>query len=34
VGSTHRMAAPEPLSPHAILVKQGKMLPAEFWDAF
>jgi hypothetical protein len=26
--------APEPLSPHQIMVKQGKTLPAEFWDAF
>jgi hypothetical protein len=26
--------ASEPLSPHQIMVKQGKTLPAEFWDAF
>ena len=26
--------ASEPLSPHEITVKQGKTLPAEFWDAF
>jgi hypothetical protein len=26
--------ASEPLSPHEIMVKQGKALPAEFWDAF
>jgi hypothetical protein len=23
-----------PISPHEIMVKQGKTLPAEFWDAF
>jgi hypothetical protein len=26
--------ASKPLSPHEIMVKQGKTLPAEFWDAF
>ena len=26
--------ASEPLSPHEIMIKQGKALPAEFWDAF
>ena len=26
--------ASESLSPHEITVKQGKALPAEFWDAF
>jgi hypothetical protein len=26
--------ASEPLSPQEIMVKQGKVLPAEFWDAF
>jgi len=26
--------ASEALSPHEIMVKQGKALPAEFWDAF
>ena len=23
-----------PVSPHEIMVKQGKVLPVEFWDAF
>ena len=23
-----------PVSPHEIMVKQGRNLPAEFWDAF
>jgi len=27
-------SASEPLTPHEIMVKQGKTLPAEFWDAF
>jgi hypothetical protein len=27
-------SAAEPLSPQEIMVKQGKTLPAEFWDAF
>jgi len=26
--------AASPISPHEIMVKQGKTLPAEFWDAF
>lgn len=26
--------AAAPISPHEIMVKQGKTLPAEFWDAF
>ncbi len=26
--------ASAPISPHEIMVKQGKTLPAEFWDAF
>ena len=26
--------AAAPFSPHEIMVKQGKTLPAEFWDAF
>ena len=26
--------ATAPVSPHEIMVKQGKTLPAEFWDAF
>jgi hypothetical protein len=26
--------AAAPMSPHEIMVKQGKTLPAEFWDAF
>jgi hypothetical protein len=27
-------SASEPLSPHEIMVKQGKTLPVELWDAF
>jgi hypothetical protein len=23
-----------PISPHELMVKQGKTLPVEFWDAF
>jgi hypothetical protein len=26
--------AAAPVSPHEIMVKQGKTLPVEFWDAF
>jgi hypothetical protein len=26
--------ASAPISPHEIMVKRGKTLPAEFWDAF
>ena len=33
-GSVEATETSAPVSPHEIMIKQGKNLPVEFWDAF